>query len=433
VFFDPQGRPLETAGFDAVIGNPPWDTLRGTSASDDGAASPRAITRFSRDSGCYRLQSDGHANLHQLFTERALQLTRPGGRIGLLLPAGLLADHGCRHLREKLLMETAIDEVLSFDNRDATFPIHRGIKFLLLTTTAAHTTTQLQATFGLHGVDILENVADAGAVAGGVSVPLSLIRKFGGESLVVPELRSDQDRRILARILSSLPALGSEEGWNCRFGRELNATDDRRHFGDRGLPVLEGKHLDPFHVAIDGARSRITRPTAQRLLRGRSSFERARLGYREVASSTNRLTLIAAIVPPEVVTTHTIFCLKEPLDDDAQWFLCGMFNSFVANYLVRLHGGTHVTASIMARLPMPVASRADPSFADIAALARTLAAAPLDNDVYAELQARAARLYGCDTAEFAHILDTFPLAPRALRDAATTSFRRQSAARVAQP
>ena len=147
-----------------------------------------------------------------------------------------------------------------------------------------------------------------------------------------------------------------------------------------------------------------------------------------MASSTNRLTLIAAIVPPEVVTTHTIFCLKEPLDDDAQWFLCGMFNSFVANYLVRLHGGTHVTASIMARLPMPVASRADPSFADIAALARTLAAAPLDNDVYAELQARAALLYGCDTAEFAHILDTFPLAPRALRDAAATSFRRQSSA-----
>ena len=116
----------------------------------DHDAAPRAITRFSRDSGCYRLQSDGHANLHQLFTERVLQLLTPHGRLGLLVPSGLVADHGCVHLRRELLERCAIDDVLSFDNRDAIFPIHRGIKFLLLTTTVL-TTTPLQATFGLHG------------------------------------------------------------------------------------------------------------------------------------------------------------------------------------------------------------------------------------------------------------------------------------------
>ena len=33
VFFDVDGVPLDRGGFDAVIGNPPWDTLRASSAS----------------------------------------------------------------------------------------------------------------------------------------------------------------------------------------------------------------------------------------------------------------------------------------------------------------------------------------------------------------------------------------------------------------
>ena len=39
-----------------------------------------------------------------------------------------------------------------------------------------------------------------------------------------------------------------------------------------------------------------------------------------------------------------------------------MLNSFVANYLVRLQVGTHVTASLMSRLPVPRVSRESPHF-----------------------------------------------------------------------
>ena len=251
---------------------------------------------------------------------------------------------------------------------------------------------------------------------------MPLIRRFSGDSLAVPELRGEHDRRIVATILSSVPALGSADGWNCRFGRELNATDDRRHFGRHGLPVLEGKCLEPFRVHVANAANWISRSTARRLLQGRGAFDRPRLGYREVAASTNRLTLIAAIVPADVVTTHTIFCLKDPLDLHVQWFLCGIFNSFVANYLVRLRGGTHVTASIVASLPIPKPARDSAVFVRIAALALTLASPDASAGAHAELQARAARLYGCDGAGFSHVLETFPLVDRDERDACARAF-----------
>ena len=53
------------------------------------------------------------------------------------------------------------------------------------------------------------------------------------------------------------------------------------------------------------------------------------------------------------MTTHTVFCVKETLDEEAQQFLCGILNSYVANYLVRMRVGTHVSAAIVARLPVP--------------------------------------------------------------------------------
>ena len=89
-----------------------------------------------------------------------------------------------------------------------------------------------------------------------------------------------------------------------------------------------------------------------------TTFGRDRLAYRDVASPTNRQTLIAAIVPREMVTTHTVFCVKETLDEEAQQFLCGILNSYVANYLIRMRVGTHVSAAIVARLPVPQARSA---------------------------------------------------------------------------
>ena len=152
---------------------------------------------------------------------------------------------------------------------------------------------------------------------------------------------------------------------------------------------------------------------------------RARLAYRDIASATNRLTLIAAIVPPRAVTTHTLFCLRTPLPIDAQHVLCALMNSFVANYLVRVRVNTHVTVALVSRLPMPVPHQRDQSFARLVGLSRALAAGdqPIDEmPAYAELQALVARLYGLTSDEFEHILSTFPLIPMETRRRALGRF-----------
>ena len=408
IFFDDRGEPLAAPGFDAVIGNPPWAAARG-------------LTAFSRESGCYTLQGSGHANLYQLFAERMLALTAAGGRIGMLMPSGLLADHGCARLRRHLFERHEVDAIFGFDNRDALFPIHRGLRFALLTATAARSTGEVRSRFGVRSAAVLDDVPDAGEVPDSVRIPLTLVRRFSGESLAVPELVHERDRAILSRVLAVTSPLASGDSWGASFGRELNATDDRPHFGSTGLPILEGKLVEPFRVRVEDADTFIERDVASRLLARRTRIDRPRLGYREVASSTNKLTLIAAVIPAGTVTTHTIFCMRAPRHEDVQWYLCGIFNSFVANYLIRLRGGTHVPASVIHQLPVPAPPRESAAFTAIATLSRAAAG---DARARAEIHARAALAYGLDEDDVAYVLQTFPLVPEHERDAALHEFRR---------
>src|SRR6185295_8742560 len=170
----------------------------------------------------------------------------------------------------------------------------------------------------------------------------SFLQRVSGDVLTIPELRTPVDVAIVERATALFAPLGSDAGWSVRFGRELNATDDRHHFGASGLPIVEGKHIEPFGVHIESSERFISVRAAHTLLPA-APFERARLAYRDVASATNRLTLIAAILPAGCVSTHTLFCLRNPLSPSAQHLLCGLFNSLIVNYLVRIRVTTHVT------------------------------------------------------------------------------------------
>ena len=445
IFADRADDGMGSPGFDVILGNPPWEVVH-----EDGAGtSARKLHAFIRGSGLFPLQGRGHANLYQLFFERAVRLLRHGGRVGLILPAGFSTDHAGAGLRRFLFDRTRVETFALLDNRDGIFPIHRSLRFLLLTFCAGGSTAEVAVRPGIRSAGALDTVPDEGGDEHALRIRRALIEQVAGDSLAVPDVRSPVDVDILAAIAGGVPALADREGWFVHFGRELNATDDRPHFSrdPSGMPVIEGKHLSPFAVDTAGATHHISREAAGRLLPAARTFRRARLAYREVSSSTNRTTLIAAVVPEGVVSTHTVFCVKEDLDADAQDFLCGVFNSWVANYLVRMWVATHVTAAVMARLRVPRPSRAAAEFRLIVRLSRSLAAAYATHarrtdrktrssrrkaqaapDVlgvgadWASLNAAAARLYGLSRDHFVRVMETFPSLSAGERTAALRAW-----------
>jgi hypothetical protein len=416
-------------GFDAVIGNPPWEMLRRDPA-DEPDADRRRLVRFIRDSGLYPSCDRGHVNLYQPFLERALSIARPGGRVGLILPWGVAVDDGAALLRTRLLKDAALDTLVGLDNRSGLFPIHRGLRFLVTIATIGRAAGDIRARFGVTQASELAVLPEQGDAAEGgeAAFPVRLtprqISVVGGATLRIPDARRGGDLELLERLATSMPRLGDATFWSARFGRELNATESRWHCGPTGLPILEGKHIGRFAVTI-APTVRIERGAALRLLPD-ARFDAPRLGYRDVSGVANNRSLIAGIVPAGVVTTHTVFCLRTPIPLEQQHFLCGLFNSFVLNAVARLLMGGHITTGLVENLPVPP-WRGDDRDRLIALLAAELADRPQDAATQAVLEAHVARRYSLDPARFAHLLEGFPLVPADHRALAQESFERLSA------
>ena len=146
-----------------------------------------------------------------------------------------------------------------------------------------------------------------------------------------------------------------------------------------------------------------------------------RLAYRDVSSPSNRVTLIAAMLNAGTVSTHTLFCLKEPLSIHRQHLLLACFNSLVVNFLVRLRVNTHVTTGMVERLPLPREDQMGPDADELARVCGVLAKAHGTGE-HVRLNALVAKMYRLTEAEFAHVLSTFPLIDRSEREAMLHEF-----------
>jgi hypothetical protein len=430
MFYDESGLQRANPGFDAVIGNPPWEMLRNDGAEGPRADAPRRagdMVRFIRESGLYPSCDRGHVNLYQPFLERALSLMRAGGRLGLVLPWGLAVDDGAAALRARLLDRASIDTIVGIDNAHAMFPIHRSTRFMVLVASPGRPTDEVRARFGVRTDEEIVRLSSDEGDADAASYPIRLSRptlmRASASLRRIPDVRRPEALRLLERLTAAYDPVGSPAGWGARFGRELNITEDRRHFSEHGLPVIEGKHIVPFGVHEGAAVFRIARDVAARVLPA-GGFARARLAYRDVSGASNRLSLIAAIVPRDVVTSHTVFCLRSPMAIDQQQFLCGLFNSYVLNAIVRMLMGGHVTTSLVETLPVPRWT-GSPAQRVIARLAGRLSRHPRHRAAGALLQGAVARLYSLDHHAFEAVLDGFPLVPAADRALALEAFERR--------
>ena len=353
-----------------------------------------------------------------------MALTRHGGRIGLVLPSGVATDAGSTPPPKAHAVVVRVDALVGFENQRAHLPDSPQRSFRAPRLPRAGSRPGASRAVSAKGTCACSTNLDERAIrrTNRHALRRRSLRVSPRTTSPFPIFGRTSTWQIVERAAALFRPLGATGGWSARFGRELNATDDRPslHEGRAGLPVVEGKHIEPFRVNAVAARYRIAPARARRRITS-GAIDRGRLCYRDVAGASNRMTLIAAILPARMRPTHTVFCLRTPLDDAAQHFLCGLFNSFVVNYFVRLRVGTHVTTEVIEGLPIPSRSECGDAFDEIAHIARLLSRRP-NPAAAAHLNAAVARLYQLTAGEFRYVVGTFPLVAQDERDAAFAAY-----------
>lgn len=118
-FYGSDGERLEDAGFDAVIGNPPYVVY---AEEQEGRESdfriyeevPSKTLDYIRSN--YPSTTEYAPNLFAVMTEHSLEITRAGGQFGFIYPSSILYYYHFKGLREYITNQKSIQAILRIDD-----------------------------------------------------------------------------------------------------------------------------------------------------------------------------------------------------------------------------------------------------------------------------------------------------------------------------
>ena len=287
-------KPKLTGGFDAVIGNPPWDRMKlqqvewfaarqpeialapraadrkrmiaelekaGDPLSQDFAlANERAAAalRIARKGGDYPLLSKGDVNLYSLFVERAMTLVKSGGMVGLLVPSGIASDKTSATFFKSVATEGRLKALYDFENRRTRFnaqpyfpDVDSRFKFCVFVASPSSLSEDTQCAFFLHDISELKDPDRC------FSMHAEDFARVNPNTGTAPIFRSRRDAVLTTQIYSRLPVLVDRSSvepvktWPVKYVRMFDMTNDSHLFRTRkeleekeGAWPIDGNRFD---------------------------------------------------------------------------------------------------------------------------------------------------------------------------------------------
>ena len=260
-------------GFDAVVGNPPWDMMefeevpwfeardkaiatepnraarrkRLDALKSSGAqlwqdyekAKTRAAqtTKIARSKLIYKVLNAGRINLFKLFVERAHSLVKPGGMVGLLTPSGIASDLSASAFFRKVATGGHLKALYDFENRrsrhklEPFFPdVDSRFKFVAMIGSPSRTFPAAQCGFFLQSVDERNNPEQA------FPITAQAFARVNPNTGTAPIFRTRRDMALTTAMYERCPVLINKSGietlasWDVIYNQMLNMSIDSPRF-----------------------------------------------------------------------------------------------------------------------------------------------------------------------------------------------------------
>ncbi len=262
----------ENSGFDAIIGNPPWDKvkpdkkefysiadvlIRNYVGEELNIRIKQLETRYGNLQGEFSIyqatikqtatylkkcgvyphntwtingkKTGGDPDLFKFFIELAFNLCSKEGYVGYLVPSATYNNEGCTGIRYLILNSTSIVRFFGFENRLKIFPIHSSYRFVCLVFQKTNTTTgDFIACFMRNEMQDLKMHLNP-LPNFMVILNKDEIQHFSPGNYAFLEYKSSKDQRILKDIITARPRLGDtgDNTWNASFYSDYHMTGDK--------------------------------------------------------------------------------------------------------------------------------------------------------------------------------------------------------------
>ncbi|MEX0999696.1 MAG: restriction endonuclease [Thermodesulfobacteriota bacterium] len=267
-------------GFDAVIGNPPWDRIKiepvewFASRKPEVSLAPNSASRKqmikelekqadqlwylyekadrrsktamvrARKDGQYPLLSGGDINLYALFVERAHRLVNPEGIVGLLTPSGIASNKYSSDFFRIIATEGRLSSLFDFENKKVFFPdIDSRFKFCTYIAGGdSKTFDHIDMAFFLHNVSELDELEKI------ITLTAKDFARVNPNTGTAPIFRTKRDAEITVSIYEKFPVLNNhskDKIWKLKYMRMFDMANDSGLF--KTLDQLESEGFYPVN------------------------------------------------------------------------------------------------------------------------------------------------------------------------------------------
>lgn len=269
-------------GFDAVIGNPPWERIKlqeqeffaarspgiataqnkgareklikALAKAESGTAEARlladfqfakrtaeAASEFARNSGRYPLTGTGDVNTYALFAEHFARLARAEGRSGVIVQTGIATDYTYRNFFSYLVDQKQLVQALMFDNAWRLFPaVHPDTPFGIFVF-GNNSSNPVFCAYALSVEHALEPERR-------FTLTADQIARINPNTRTAPVFRSRVDAELTAKLYGRVPVLieersaelgGDANPWGITFQTLFHMSNDTGFF--RTPPAMEAE------------------------------------------------------------------------------------------------------------------------------------------------------------------------------------------------
>ena len=445
-------------------------------------------------------------DLSALFLERVFNITRPDGYVAQVLPGNIFNGSATKDLRSHLLDTTEIQNLIEFENKGIFDDIDNRYRFGILTFKNSGRTESLQGVFRQRNMSILDNFAERT-----VQIPRRILESYSPEARIFPAVTSQEEADVLNEILKH-PSVAQDRGsaWKAEAHRELILAYDDEYLIESQEPagdypvyggaqfyqfsydnfIFEDIDKPKFWSVDEDEPERSAQYRVREKAFNKGSLKRAiydefggeessksqkafvndlledkrgkplsssdirldcreyRIVFRDVARSSDERTMIASVIPPEIVCLDSVRTVKpfkmeiteEALNEDPLhsvykrqftneelFVFIGLLNSLPFDFLLRTKVNTHIPKYKFEESQTPRLTKGDEWFDYIWTRAARLncygedfeemrdclggiePATDMDErrEIQAELDAAAFHAYGLDREQTAFVLDDF--------------------------
>lgn len=402
-------------GFDAIITNPPWETVKPIAKEffdkySDSVSRRKMtikdfeveqkeilkdkkikeewlkylstfphISQYYRSSTQFKNQisyingrkAGSDINLYKLFTEQCFNLLKDNGYCGIVIPGAIYSDLGTKQLRNLLFDKTQITGLFCFENKKEIFEnVHRSFKFVVLSFEKGGTTKQFPAAFMRTDVNELSQFPQYGSF----NIAVDFIKRQSPDSYSIIELKNPMDLLIVEKMLK-YPLLGDyiEGSESFSLTNDFHMTGDSHLFqtksDEKTVMLYEGKMINQFESSYVEPKYWINEAKARQAKLGKEKdegqimdYQNYRIGIRSITGNTNWRTLIVGTIPKNVFCSHSLFVsARKTLEDGSKsdylsntgvLYFQAILNSFIVDFYIRGLVSTNMNMFNINQLPI---------------------------------------------------------------------------------